>query len=241
MAEDLLRSPFSPRSPPRRSFFSALPGTARAVDPAPGLTRIDQTDEHIDYVGTWDTFEKSAAYMTAYARANTRAASATIYFDGTRLDWIAMTGTSTSKADVYLDGVFKKTVELAATSGHYKVNVWSTGDLPSGQHHVTITRSASATAGKFITLDAVDVAGTLVYGPPAITGLSPVSGSTAGGAEVSISGTDFIDASAVTFGGEAASELHRRVQHADHRRRAGACRGHRGRAGDHSGRLERRH
>ena len=66
---------------------------------------------------------------------------------------------------------------------------------------MTISRSASATAGTFITLDAVDVAGTLVYGPPAITGLSPVSGSTDGGAPVAITGTDFTDASAVTFGG----------------------------------------
>ena len=166
----------------------------------PTVTRYDQTDEHIDYAGTWDTFEKTAAYKTAYTRANTRGASVTIYFSGTRLDWIAMKGTSTGKADVYLDDVFQKTVDLAAASAVYQVAVWSTGDLPSGRHKVTISRSASTPAGTFVTLDAVDVAGTLVYGPPAVTGLSPVSGSTAGGASVAITGTDFTDASAVTFG-----------------------------------------
>jgi len=155
------------------------------------VTRYDQTDEHIDYVGTWDTFEKTTAYKTAYARANTKGASVDIYFNGTSLTWIAMKGTSTGKADVYQDGVFKKTIDLAATSAHYQVAVWSTGDLPSGLHKVTIARSASAPAGTFVTIDAVDVAGTLVYGPPAVTGLSPVSGSTAGGASVTISGTDF--------------------------------------------------
>ena len=174
------------------------PGAANAADPA--VTRYDQTDEHIDYVGTWDTFEKTAAYKTAYARANTKGASVSIYFDGTSLSWIAMKGSSTGKADVYLDGVFKKTVDLAASSAVYQVAVWSTGGLSSGLHKVTISRSTSAPAGTFVTLDAVDVAGTLVYGPPAVTGLSPVSGSTAGGASVTISGTDFTDASAVAFG-----------------------------------------
>ena len=90
-----------------------LPDVALAADPT--VTRYDQTDEHIDYTGTWDTFEKTAAYETAYARANTRGASVTIYFSGTRLDWIAMKGTSTGKADVYLDDVFQKTVDLAAS------------------------------------------------------------------------------------------------------------------------------
>ena len=52
-------------------FLFALPGAARADETVAALTRYDQTDEHIDYVGTWDTFEKTAAYKTAYARANT--------------------------------------------------------------------------------------------------------------------------------------------------------------------------
>jgi hypothetical protein len=175
------------------------PGAAQAIDP--GTTRFDQTDEHIDYVGTWDTFEKSAAYKTAYSRANTKGTAAIIYFDGTRLDWIAMKGSSTGKADVYLDGVFQKTVDLAAASASYQVNVWTTGVIAPGHHSVRIARSLSTPAGTFITLDAVDVTGTLIYGPPAITGLGPVSGGTGGGASVAISGSDLLETSAVTFGG----------------------------------------
>ena len=176
-----------------------VPGAADAADP-PVVTRYDQTDEHIDYVGTWDTFEKTAAYKTAYARANTAGASVIVYFEGTSLSWIGMKGTSTGKADVYLDDVFQKTVDLAASSATYQVAVWSTGALPAARHKVTIARSTSSPAGTFVTLDAVDVAGALAYGPPAVTGLSPVSGSTAGGASVTITGTDLTDASAVAFG-----------------------------------------
>lgn len=190
------------------AVFFVLPGTARAENEAAvALTRYDQTDEHIDYDGSWDTFEKSAAYKTAYDRTNKSGASVSIYFNGTRCDWIAMKGTSTGKGDVYLDGVFKKTINLEASSASYQVNVWSTGDLPAGIHEVTIVRSASSPAKSFLTLDAVDVAGVLLYGPPEIFSLDPVSGSTAGGASVVINGAEFLDATAVTFGGVPATSF----------------------------------
>jgi hypothetical protein len=176
----------------------AMPGAARAADPT--VTRYDETDAHITYTGTWDTFGRTAAYGGAYARANTRHTSATIYFSGTRLDWIAMKGTSTGKAEVYLDDVLTGIVDLASSTAHYQQKVWSTGDLPSGRHKVQISRSLSTPPNTFITLDAVDVAGTLVYGPPAVTGVGPVSGSTDGGNTIVISGSGFSEASAVTFG-----------------------------------------
>jgi hypothetical protein len=171
------------------------------------IVRYDQSDERIDHTGAWDTFDKAAAYKGAYDRADTKGDSATVYFKGTSLAWIAMKGTSTGTADVYLDGVFQKTVNLASSSASYQVTVWSTGNISNGQHHVTISRAPSCPAGKFITLDAVDVGGTLIYSPPVVTGLMPASGSTAGGASVVITGTGLTDASAVTFGGVAATSF----------------------------------
>ena len=51
-----------------------LPGVALAADP-PTVARYDQTDSHISYTGSWDTFERTAAYQNAYGRANTRGSS----------------------------------------------------------------------------------------------------------------------------------------------------------------------
>ena len=85
-----------------------------------------------------------------------------ISFNGRQLDWIATKGTTTGKADVYLDNVYRTTIDLAASVVAYQVNVWSTGILPLGYHTVKIVRSASNVSGKYITVDAVDVAGTLV-------------------------------------------------------------------------------
>jgi hypothetical protein len=53
------------------------------------------------------------------------------------------------------------TVNLAATAVAYQQLVWNTGILTAGSHTVKITWSTSNTAGKYISLDAVDLVGTL--------------------------------------------------------------------------------
>ena len=50
-------------------------------------------------------------------------------------------------------------INLAAATATYQVNVLSTGTLPNGPHNVKIVRSASSAAGKYLTLDAVDICG----------------------------------------------------------------------------------
>ena len=169
------------------------------------LTRYQQTDPHIAYSSGWSSFSTSSASGGSYQRAGTAGSQATIYFSGTRLDWIAMMGTTTGKADVYLDDVFAKTVNLSNSTPVYQRNVWSTGVLSAGAHTVRILWNTSNAAGKFITLDAVDVLGTFTSAPPAITGLSPKAGSIDGGTSVTITGSDFAGASSVTFGGASAT------------------------------------
>ena len=172
------------------------------------LTRYEQTDPHISYSGTWNTFFTSSASAGSYSRANTSSASATILFTGERLDWVAMKGTTTGKADVYLDDIFIQTVDLANPTAIYRQVVWSTGSLASGPHKVMISRNPANVAGKYITLDAIEVLGSLTYPAPTINALDPAGGSTAGGASVVISGSGFTGlsgAAAVTFGGVNAS------------------------------------
>ena len=69
---------------------------------------------------------------------------------------------------------------------------------------------------------------------PAVTGVSPDSGSTAGGTTVSITGTGLAGATGVTFGGVSRPD-HFRFQYADHRDQP-ARRGNRDRHRDHPGR-----
>ena len=128
--------------------------------------RVEQTDGRIVKTGTWSTFSKTLASGGSYGRSSSSDASATIYFTGTRLDWVAMKGTTTGIADVYLDGAKVTTINLATSTAAYQVNVWSSGDLPSGNHVVRIVRSSASASGKYVTLDAVDIRGAIAS-PPA--------------------------------------------------------------------------
>ncbi len=169
--------------------------------------RYEQTDPHLVYSGTWDSFAKTSASGGSYGRSATGGASATIYFTGTRLDWIAMKGTSTGKADVYVDGakVTPTPINLAAATATYQVKVWSSGTLSKGSHTVRIVRNSASAVGKYLTLDAIEVVGSLGHAPPAVSGVAPASGAAAGGTSVAISGAGFTDVTAVTFGGTPAA------------------------------------
>ena len=119
--------------------------TAPSGPPSPtGAARYDQTDKHIAKTGSWADYGVAAAYWGSYGRANTAGATVTIYFSGTRLDWIAMKGSTTGIALVYLDGAKKATVNLVASSARYLQDVWSTGAIARGSHRVTIALSPAA-------------------------------------------------------------------------------------------------
>ena len=136
--------------------------------PPSGTTRYEQTDSHIAYAGTWSTFSTNAASGGGYLRANTSGTSATITFNGTYLGWVATKGTTLSKAQVSLDGGAPVTIDLAASSVAYQQRVWNTGTLAAGTHTVKISRDTKNAAGKYISVDAVEVVGTLTDGsaPP---------------------------------------------------------------------------
>ncbi len=142
---------------------------APAVTPAPATTRYDHTDSHIAYTGTWATFSTGGASGGSYARANANGTSVTISFTGRYLAWIATRGTTLSGAKISLDGGAATTIDLAASVVAYQQKVWDTGTLTDGAHTVTITRDSANAAGKYFSLDAVDVAGTLTTAAAAPT------------------------------------------------------------------------
>jgi hypothetical protein len=140
--------------------------TKASVTPPPPTattTRYEQGDSKILYTGTWLPFSASGSSGGSYTYADS-AATASIAFTGTRLDWIATTGYTQGKAKVSVDGAAAVTVDLYNATTLRQQRVWSTGALADGAHTVTISwtgeRSVS-TGGTRVNLDAVDVLGTL--------------------------------------------------------------------------------
>ena len=174
-------------------------------------TRYEQDDSHIVKSGDWYDFTKlGLASADSYGRSNTPGASATIYFEGTQVDWIAMTGSSPGIVLVYLDGDLKDTIDLYSSSAVYDRRVWSSGAINYGSHKLELKRSAASLSGEYITLDAVDIVGAIINAPPppaAITAVSPSSGPLTGGTSVTVAGTSLTGATSVAFGGASATAV----------------------------------
>jgi hypothetical protein len=140
----------------------AVPASA---DAAAASTRYQQTDPNIVYAGSWSPFNRAEASGGTYTRSASVGASATIYFTGTRLDWIAMTGSTPGIVGVYLDGVLKATVDLYSATPKYQVVAWTSGTISDGAHKVELRRSNSSAAGEYLVVDAVDIWGTIASKP----------------------------------------------------------------------------
>ncbi len=145
------------------------------------------------------------------------------------------------------------TTNSTAQSLNYVATNTSVPSLVDGVHHFVVTTSAAGVTVTMDGTEVLSYATTLppyvlvgftgatggfadihqvqnvaiTAGPPppvpAVTGVSPSSGSTAGGTDVTISGSGFSGASGVNFGGVAGDEFlgrQRRVDHGDGRRRA---------------------
>jgi C1A family cysteine protease len=145
-------------------------GTLTQAPLPPVLTRFEQTDSRLRYVGSWITSSSSLYSGGSYKYTSTTASSVTIAFTGTSLDWIAKKGTAAGIAKVTVDGDPLKItmVDLYNSVTAYKQKVWSSGTLLSGPHTVKIeftgTKRSGATS-TVINIDAVDVVGTLTQAP----------------------------------------------------------------------------
>jgi len=137
-----------------------------ADPPPPGPTRYEQTDSHIVKTGDWTDFSKPGlASADSYGRSLTPGASATVYFEGTQIDYIAMTGSTPGIVDIYLDDVFQETIDLYSSPAAYDQTIWSSGTLTDGSHKLQLVRSDTSLSTEYLTLDALDIWGTIASAP----------------------------------------------------------------------------
>lgn len=125
--------------------------------------RLEQTDTHLSYTGSWTTSASMSASGGSFAFANSSKSSVTIRFSGAYMAWTAKKSPVYGKANVSLDGGTPTTVDLYSATTVWQQQVWHTPWLTSGSHTVTISwtgaKSSSAT-NTYINADSFDVVGT---------------------------------------------------------------------------------
>ena len=74
-------------------------------------------------------------------------------FTGTGIEYISETNTDIGNADVYIDGVLKKTVSGSSSSRVSQVVLYSVQNLAAGQHTIKLVKRS----GTYMLLDAFKI------------------------------------------------------------------------------------
>ena len=129
------------------------------------ITRYDQTDPNVIRTGTWTDYASTSAYGGTYGRSLTAGATATVWFSGTKIAWIGMTGGTPGIVDVYLDDVKQTTLDLYSSPAKYQVVLWTSPSLGNGVHHMDLVRNTASLSTEYLVLDAVDIWGQIKAAP----------------------------------------------------------------------------
>lgn len=137
--------------------------------PPPPATRYQDTDIRPLWIGAFSVVKTAAASGGTYRLASTAGVNLTVMFKGSSVSWIATTGNHMGKADVSLDGTRLATVDLYASSTHYKVAAWTKAGLSADATHTLVIKvlgtHRTASGGAYVAVDAIDVLGTLIAVP----------------------------------------------------------------------------
>ena len=137
------------------SAWQAIPTGSRAVSRVRAIDRLgnatgwlagpkatvlmtNQVGPAMTYRGYWRTLTTTSALGGTLAYASGAGASATYAFNGSSVGWIATLGPNRGSANVYVDGVFVKTVSLYSATYRYRRVVWTRNWTSTAAHTLTI-------------------------------------------------------------------------------------------------------
>jgi subtilisin family serine protease len=106
---------------------------------------VYQETAAITYSGSWGRWAVAPAWGGAVRYAKTAGASATIRFTGRGIGWVSTMSPYRGRANVYVDGVFIRTIDLRAGASRYKQVVFAR-ELAYGTHSLRIV--VAGTSGR---------------------------------------------------------------------------------------------
>ena len=133
--------------------------SAWAPGPSFVLTAVQENGTEVTYpAGSWTRTALSGSYGGYVKHASASGARARFAFTGDEVAWISTTGANRGKAEVWLDGVKVKTIDLYSATTQPRRVVFSQGGLaPTRSHTLQVrvlgTKNASS-SGKRVDIDA---------------------------------------------------------------------------------------
>jgi hypothetical protein len=121
--------------------------------PAFRLTHYGESSASVKYSGTWST-STSSVYWGGKAKASSQAgAKASLTFTGRSVELVSRKGPARGKAQIYVNGVLKATIDLYAASYQNQRVVW-TGSWSSSATRTITVRVAGTSGRPRVDLDA---------------------------------------------------------------------------------------
>ncbi len=132
------------------------------------MTRYQQDDAKISYLGPWATGDTWAASGGSFASTSQPGAAVVAKFSGTDVSVLAKKCPWYGKVRISVDGGSTQTVDLYDSTQAWKQTVYAKTGLAYGVHTLTIeclgTKNASS-LGTAVCLDALDIGGELAQAP----------------------------------------------------------------------------
>ena len=121
--------------------------------------RYQEWDPAVTYTGTWTDLARTSRTWNEgrVAVTNFAGARASFQFTGTSVSWITCAKGSIGSANIYLDGVFLKTIDLSKPfpTEDYQYEALRLDGLTNGPH--TLAIEPGTPGGGYIVIDAFDV------------------------------------------------------------------------------------
>jgi len=147
-------------------FIGTWEGILRSQDRGVSWTRVtdityyDDTSTFIDYQLHWLRLEEQYAHGAQVKYSETPGASAELYFYGDSVEWFGAKSPYGGIADVYIDDLFRDSVDLYSSSNKWRLSLYSEYGLTFRPHKITIRAtgfSARRSLGTAIVIDAIKV------------------------------------------------------------------------------------
>ena len=120
------------------AIYKATTTVPAPVAAAPGVTSYTENSSRITYTGSWPRAEHPGYRGDAVRQAKSRGQTATFRFTGSQVAWNGPKGPTRGKAQVWLDGVLVKTVDMYAGRFAARNRIYTRSFASSGQHTLMI-------------------------------------------------------------------------------------------------------